>query len=166
VLVVPAEDVLLDLHHARLRQAGRVRVRGTGAEVDVVAVRHNASVIVRVPDDCPVRHPMFVLVRVFVIVVVAVIVIIPVSMNVVVVAVRPVLVLVLVRVRVRVIVTVVVPVHGAVGMPMLVSVLLAFDLRFAAAAAACCAHTVLLGPPQAISISFTRISSPCVTCNW
>jgi hypothetical protein len=132
--------------------------------VDVVAVRHNASVIVRVPDDCPVRHPMFVLVRVFVIVVVAVIVIIPVSMNVVVVAVRP--VLVLVRVRVRVIVTVVVPVHGAVGMPMLVSVLLAFDLRFAAAAAACCAHTVLLGPPQAISISFTRISSPCVTCNW
>jgi NAD/NADP transhydrogenase beta subunit len=78
------------------------------------------------------------------------------------------LVLVRMVVVVRVIVTVimVVPVHGAVRMPMLVSVLVAFDLRFAAAATACRAHTVLLGPPQAISMSFTRISSPCVTCNW
>ena len=147
---------MLDLNHARLRQAGSVRVRRAGTEVHVVAMRHDASVIVRVPDDCPVRQPMFVLMRVIVIVAV----IVPVTVNVVVVAVRPVLV------RVIVTVVVVVPVHGAVGMPMLMSVLVAFDPGFAASATACRAHNVLLGPPQAISISFTRISSPCVTCNW
>jgi hypothetical protein len=107
-----------------------MRVRGTDAEVHVVAVRHDAAVVVRVPDDRPVGQHMLVIVCVLVIVLVFV------------------------------------PVHGAVGMPMLVSVFFAFDLRFAAAAAACRAHDVLLGPPQAISISFTRISSPCTTCSW
>ncbi len=46
------------------RQAGRVRVRGAGAEVHVVAMRHHAAVIVRVPHDGPVRQPMLVLVSV------------------------------------------------------------------------------------------------------
>ena len=136
-------------------------MRGTGTEVHVVAVRHHAAVIVRVADYRPVRQPMFV----FVFVCVCVIVIVPmlVMVGVFVAAVRP--MHVVMRLFMAVLV-VIVPVHGAVGMPMLVSVLVALDLRFAAAAAAGRAHTVLLGPPQATSISFTRISSPCVTCSW
>jgi hypothetical protein len=107
-----------------------------------------------VAHDRPVGKSMLVPVRKFVVVIVGVIV--P--------AVRPVNMLVLVCMIMVMVVFVFVHVHGAVGMPMHVPV--AFDLRFAAAAPACRAHTVLLGPPQAISISFTRISSPCVTCNW
>ena len=129
-----------------------MRVRGADAEVHVVAVRDDASVVVGVEDYGSVWQPMLVLVRMVVSMIVAVIVPAAGPMNVV--------------VRVIVTVIIVVPVHGAVRMPMLVSVLVAFDLRFAAAATACRAHTVLLGPPQAISMSFTRISSPCVTCNW
>ena len=129
-----------------------MRVRGADAEVHVVAVRDDASVVVGVEDYGSVWQPMLVLVRMVVFMIVAVVVA----------AVRPMNVLV----PVRVILSVIVPVHRAVRMLMLVSVLVAFDLRFAAAATACRAHTVLLGPPQAISISFTRISSPCTTCSW
>ena len=137
-------------------------MRGTGTEVHVVAVRHHAAVIVRVPYYRPVRQPMFVFVFVFVFVCVCVIVPMRVMVGMFVAAVRPMHVVMHVFMAVLV---VIVPVHGAVGMPMLVSVLVALDLRFAAAAAAGRAHTVLLGPPQATSISFTRISSPCVTCS-
>jgi hypothetical protein len=128
----------------------------------VVAVRDDASVVVRVADHRSVGQPMLVLVRVSAIVMVFMPVLMAVMVDMVVPAAGP------MNVAVRVIVSVimVVPVHGAVCMPMLVSVLVAFDLRFAAAATACRAHIVLLGPPQAISMSFTRISSPCVTCNW
>jgi hypothetical protein len=128
----------------------------------VVAVRDHASVVVRVADRRSVGQPMLVLVRVVAIVMVFMPVLVAVMADMIVPAAGP------VNVVVRVIVSVimVVPVHGAVGMPMLVSVLVAFDLRFAAAATARRAHIVLLGPPQAISMSFTRISSPCVTCSW
>jgi hypothetical protein len=158
VLVVPAEDVLLDLHHARLRQARRVRVGCSGAEVNVVAVGHDATMVVRVTHDGTVGQAVLVLVAVLVAVIVTVVV------SMVVAAPRPVHVVVIVVVAVLMVM--IVPVHRAVRMPMLVAVPIAFDLRFAAAASACRAHSVLLGPPQAISISFTRISSPCVTCSW
>jgi hypothetical protein len=137
-----------------------MRVRGAGAEVHVVAVRDDAAVVVRVSHDRPVGQHMFMIVCVLV--VVAVMVIVAMMLDVVVTAVG----VVQMAMIMAMLVLVLVPVHGAVGMPMLASVLFAFDLRFAAAAAACRAHDVLLGPPQAISISFTRISSPCVTCSW
>jgi hypothetical protein len=135
-----------------------MRVCGAGAEVHVVAVRDDAAVVVRVSHDRPVGQHMFMIVCVLV--VVAVMVIVAMMLDVVVTAVG------VVQMAMIMAMLVLVPVHGAVGMPMLASVLFALDLRFAAAAAACRAHDVLLGPPQAISISFTRISSPCVTCSW
>jgi hypothetical protein len=146
VLVVLPEDVLLDLHHPGLRQAGRVGVRGAGPEVHVVAMGDDSTMVMGVPDDSAVRHHVRVLVRMLVVGAVVVIVDVVVS------AARTVLMVV--------IVPMIVGVNGAVGVPMLAARRFAFDLRFAAAAAACRAHDVLLGSPHAISISFTRISSP------
>jgi hypothetical protein len=161
----------------------------TGAEVHVIAVRDHSAVVVPVPYHGAVGHHVLVFVVVPVIVAVAMIVVVPIivavamtillTVRMVVTAAGVVHVIMGVAVpviigMVVIVVAVRVPVHRPVGMTVLVRMVVAFDLRFAASAAACRAHSFLPGPPRgpcpgrgryAISISFTRISSPCVTCS-
>ena len=120
--VVLGKDVLLDLHHFGLTQAGRVGVSRACAVVQV----GDAVVRVRMPHHAAVGHHVHVvmLVSMWRVAVVHVAMVME--------------VIVLTAMVMGGAVLVRMPVRGSVRMHVLVAV--AFDLRFAAAAAAGCTH--------------------------